>query len=127
MSHTLASLPADQAGIVLAALRHLQGALITGADLSDIAEIIEMDAIDPELIDDLCEAINFGDDEMPADHAGITLAALRHLQDALIAGTDPSGLAEIIDLEAIEQGMIDRLCMAINLDGADLDLASPSP
>ena len=47
--------------LMLAALRHLQRAVVKRENLEHLSDIVEIDALDPDFIDSICETVNFGD------------------------------------------------------------------
>jgi len=56
----------QKSAIILAALRHLQGDMMAGRDISYLNEVVNIDmtAIDPEELNPLCEEVNCPDSDM---------------------------------------------------------------
>ncbi len=50
----------NKVSVVLAALRHFQGAIEAGEDLLYLSDIVDLDALNHPEIDQLCEEINIG-------------------------------------------------------------------
>lgn len=47
--------------LMLAALRHLQRAVMKREHLEHLSDIVDVDALDPDVFDSICESVNFGD------------------------------------------------------------------
>lgn len=78
----------NKVSVVLAALRHFQGAIEAGEDLSYLSDIVDLDSLNHHEIDPLCEEINLGRAE---EHYQVVAMSTGHLTEK-----DRDALAEAV-------------------------------